>query len=385
MYRFTTLTLFVAFIVLSLLSAGSVSAWAESAKTPAAAKAERKDCVWTFDSYESSAWEKEWITGEETGKRKDFECEVLAEKDDAERSVRLIKTVTGIVLDAAPAISPDSIPLFSRMIYARRCGPNKVDTGERRIQLIEPLVGILRDPLSICPRPPSVPVEVYSAFGPLENDEQSKRHLLPGPLAPWSDTPNDPKSWHMRGMATWTTGTRAPKKVLIDLGASLYGNWHSNSVAVGASWFVERFKRHHLAFDWIVSYEIEKHDPDEIYKDVPDDILPHYLYYNQGVVATPGARWNPWRILQRMSVTSQDYVAVKLDIDVPDIETSLIDQLTNDDSIRQRVDEVFFEHHVNVKVMNYYWQTMGLPITMKDSYRMFLALRNKGIRMHGWP
>jgi hypothetical protein len=385
MLRFTPLTSFLALMAISLLLAFSEPVRAESKQKPAPASAANNNCVWTFHSYESSGWEKEWIEGEETGRRKDLECEVLAEKDEADRSVRLIKAVTGIVLDGMPAIPPDSIPLFSRMIYARRCGPNKVDTGERRVQLIEPLVGILRDPLSMCPRPPSVPMQVYAAFGPLENDEQSKRHLLPAPLAPWSDTPNDSKSWRLGGMDTWIPGKTARQKVLIDMGASLYGGWHSNLTAVGASWFVERFKRHHLAFDWIVSYEIEKHDPDEIYKDVPDDVLPHYLYFNQGVVAAAGARWNPWRILKGMSISNQDYVAVKLDIDVPEIEDGLIEQLMKEDALRQRVDEVFFEHHVNVKAMNPSWRTENLPITMKDSYRLFLTLRQKGVRMHSWP
>jgi hypothetical protein len=288
-------------------------------------------------------------------------------------------------LDASPAIPPESIDLFSRMIYTRRCGPNKVDTGERRVQIIEPLVGILRDPLSICPRPRSIIPETAEAFGPLDNNEQSKRHLLPAPLAPWSDTPKNAKSWRVGGMAPWAPGTPARQNILIDIGASLYGGWNSNSAAVGAAWFVERFKRHHLAFDWIISYEIEKHDPDEIFKDVPDDVLPHYLYFNQGVVAEPGARWNPWRILKEMSISNQDYVALKLDIDVPDIEDRLIAQLMNDDTIRQRVDEVFFEHHVNVNAMRRFWGTVNLPITMKDSYRLFLALRRKGIRMHSWP
>jgi hypothetical protein len=383
MYRLTALISSVALAALSLLWVDSGPAGAEPKKAPASNTS--NDCVWTFHSYESSAWEKEWIEGEETGKRKDLECEVLAEKNEAERSVRLIKAVSSIVLDAAPAIAPDAIPLFSRMIYARRCGPNQVDTGERRVHLIEPLVGILRDPLTICPRSPNVPPQVQGAFGPLENDEQSKRHILPAPMAPWSDTPNDPKSWQLGGMETWTPGTPAGQKMLIDIGASLYLGWHANTAAVGASWFVERFKRHHLAFDWIISYEIEKHDPDEIYKDVPDDVLPHYIYYNQGVVAEAGARWNPWRILKNMSVSDKDYVAVKLDIDVPEIEDSLIDQFVKDDALRQRIDEFYFEHHVNVKAMNPSWHTENLTISMKDSYRLFLTLRNKGIRMHGWP
>jgi hypothetical protein len=386
MHCITSLASFAAILILSLSCTGSGSVWAASAKKSAGSTTAGTECVWTFHSYESSAWEKEWINGEETGKRKDLECEVLAEKEEVERSVRLIRAVTAVVLDSATSLPADSIPLFSRMIYARRCGPNKVDTGRRRAQLIEPLVGILRDPLTMCPRPPNVSREIYGAFGPLESNEQSKRHLLPAPLAPWSDTPDDPKSWRVGGIDdTWTPGTPARQKVLMDIGASLYGGWHSNAFAVGASWFVERFKRHSLAFDWIVSFEIEKHDPDEIYKDVPDDVLPHYLYFNQGVVAQAGARWNPWRILKEMNVSKQDYVAVKLDIDVPEIEDSLTDELKNDETLRQFVDDFFFEHHVNVKAMNRSWHTENLSVTMKDSYRLFLALRAKGVRMHGWP
>jgi hypothetical protein len=372
---------FIALLVLSVLFVNFEFAWASSEKP----SAESNQCVWIFHSYESSAWEKEWIAGEETGIRTDLECEVLSERAEAERSERLIKAVASIVLDASPSIPPDSIDLFSRMIYARHCGPDKVDTGARRVQLIEPLVGILRDPLSICPRPRSITPETSETFGPLENSVQSKRHLLPAPLAPWSDTPKNVKSWRVDGSAPWTSGTPSRQNILIDIGASLYGGWNSDSTAVGAAWFVERFKRHHLAFDWIISYEIEKHDPDEIFKDVPDDVLPHYLYFNQGVVAEPGARWNPWRILKDMSISNQDYVALKLDIDVPDIEGRLIEQLMNDDTLSQRVDEVFFEHHVNVSAMRGFWGVVSQPITMKDSYRLFLALRRKGIRMHSWP
>jgi hypothetical protein len=308
---------------------------------------------------------------------------VLGGKVEAERSVRLIKAVTGIVLNTSPAIPPESVPLFSRMIYARRCGPNKIDTGERRVQLIEPLVGFLRDPLTFCPRPPNVPLQIFRAFGPFENDEQSKRHFLSGPMAPWSDTPKNPKSWRTSSLDASAPGTR--QNVLIDLGASLYGGWHSNPATASTAWFVDRFKRHHIAFDWIVSFEIEKHDPDQIYKDVPDDVLSHYLYYNEGVVAEPGARWSPLRILKGMRVSNQDYIAVKLDIDAPALEDSLMAQLMRDGALCQLVDEVFFEHHVNVKAMLPSWHTEKLPITMKDSYRLFLALRNKGIRMHSWP
>ncbi|MCJ7563999.1 MAG: hypothetical protein MUP52_05355 [Candidatus Aminicenantes bacterium] len=346
-------------------------------------------CVWVFESYEPSQWEKEWLRGEESGERRDRECEVLAQPDEVKRSVQLITAITGLVLHGKP-LPPELISLFSRMTYARRCGPNLKDTGQRRVQLIEPLIGILRDPLTICPRPRRVRDEIYKSFDLGENPFQSKRHFLIGPAAPWTDTPDDPNSWRVGGFNPWTSDatnrgeSRAGQNVLMDMGASLYDGWEGDAGAVGARWFVDRFKRHHLSFDWIVSFEIEKHDPDDIYKSVPDDILPHYIYFNQGVVKSPNGKWNPWRILQGMGMTPNDYIVIKLDIDVPEIENTLIDQLVKEPRIRLLVDEMFFEQHVNVKAMGKWWGTDN-SLTMLDTYRLFGYLRSKGVRMHSWP
>lgn len=347
-------------------------------------------CSWVFESYEPSEWESEWRRGEESGERKNRECEVLAEPKEVRRSVDLIRATTGLVLNEQP-IPPDLVALFSRMVYSRRCGPDLRDTGQRRTQLIEPLIGILRDPLTICPLPPGVDQEVARAFGSGEGAIQSKRHLLIGPAAPWSDTPGDPQSWRVGGFEPWgadrTIGSepRARLKILMDLGASLYEGWKKDPTSVGASWFVDRYKRHQVLFDWIVSFEIEKHDPDQIYRKVPDEILPHYIYFNQGVEKDPDGKWNPWRILKGMGTTSNDYVVVKLDIDAPDIENPLMDQLRNDVQVRSLVDEIFMEHHVSIRAMWGYWGTKNSPLTLKDSYRMFADLRSKGVRMHSWP
>lgn len=351
---------------------------------------DRDQCVWVFHSYEPSAWENEWRRAEESGERRDKECEVLAQPEEVRRSVLLITAIGDLARRGKSVVPPESIALFSRMVYARRCGANLKDTGQRRVQLIEPLIGILRDPLTICPKPAGVDEKIYSSFGPDEDAVQSKRSLLLGPLAPWSDTPKDPKSWRVGGFDPGTSAAarrqpRARQKVLMDLGASLYDRWVSDTASVGALWFVEQFRRRKLAWDWIVSFEIQKFDPDEIYKSVPDDVLPHYVYFNKGVEATPNGRWNPWRILRGMGVTPDDYVVVKLDIDVMKIETALVNQLVESESLRRLVDEVFFEHHVNVKAMWEHWGKLDPSVTTKDSYRLFTKLRSDGVRMHSWP
>jgi hypothetical protein len=347
-------------------------------------------CVWAFESYEPSAWEKEWHEGEMSGKRKNLECEMLVQKAEADRSRQVIESIRGAVLKSK-TIPPEAIGLFSRMIYAKRCGPQLKDTGERRVQLIEPLVGLLRDPLTICSQSTTEKGKTPIPFDFGEDATQSKRHLLIGVAAPWTANPADPKSWRIGGFEPWAIDTskcvepRVRQNVLVDIGASLYGVWNGNSSAVGAIWFVDRYQRHRLDFDRIISYEIEKHVPDDIYKHVPKEILPRYFYFNQGVEAVPNGKWNPWRMLQGMGVTPNDYVVVKLDIDFPDIENPLIDQLLNNSKMGLLIDEVFFEHHVNVKAMWPYWKTEKEKMTLKDSYQFFRALRSSGIRMHSWP
>jgi hypothetical protein len=347
-------------------------------------------CAWVFQRYEPSPWESEWSQGEISGVRRDRECEVLATPSETDRSVRFIRATRDAMLRSKP-IPPESIALFSRMVYAQVCGPNQRKTGQQRTQLIEPLIGILRDPLTICPRPQGGPYDVYYTFSVGENAEQSKRHFLIASAAPWSDTPEDPKSWRIGGFepsALDTSGrrhTRARQNILVDIGAAFYSAWKGDTSNVGALWFVDRNRRHDLTFDWIVSYENDKYDPSEIYRTVPTDILPHYIYYNQGVDKDPDGKWNPWRMLRGMGARPNDYVVVKLDLDATDIENSLIEQVMKDPGLQALIDELFYEHHVNTKAMWPYWHTEHAQAVLADTYRNFAFLRSKGVRMHSWP
>ena len=347
-------------------------------------------CAWSFVRYEPSSWETEWREGELSGERTDRECEVLATPSEIDRTVRLIRHNQDL-MSRSKAIPPDSIGLYSRMVYAERCGPGQQPTGRQRVQLIEPLIGILRDPLTICPRPQGGPFDVYYSFSADESQEQSKRHLLIASAAPWSDTPSDANSWHLGGLepsaldANTRRRSRARQNILMDIGASTYNGRNGDAGHVGARWFVDRYKRHNLAFDWIVSFESDKYDPDTLFQTVPPDVLPHYIYYNQGVDKSPNGKWNPWRILIGMGATRDDYVVIKLDIDPQEIENSLIAQLAEDPNLLSIIDEMFYEHRVNSKPMWPYWHTEGSPIILADTYRIFSALRSKGVRMHSWP
>jgi hypothetical protein len=262
-------------------------------------------------------------------------------------------------------IPRDDVPLFSRMIYSVQCGGRVSESAE----LIEPLIGILRDPLTICPRPPGVPEDLYRDFPAGESALQSKRHLLP--MA-----------------AAGGLGRRyfeGKQSILIDIGASNYASWEADPAAIGAKWFVDRYAHAGWSFDWIISYEAEKYSADDVFRTVPPEIIPHYVYYNQPVESAPAGKWNPWRILKGARVGPDDYVVVKLDIDAPAIENSLVDQVMTDPVLRGLIDEMFYEHHVNAKAMWPHWKTQQEKAILADSYRNFTRLRNAGVRMHSWP
>ena len=98
---------------------------------PARPKLVPGQCAWVFQRYEPSQWESEWSQGEISGERRDRECDVLATPLEVDRSVRLIRSTRDAMLRSKP-VPPESIPLFSRMVYAQVCGPDLRQTGQRR-------------------------------------------------------------------------------------------------------------------------------------------------------------------------------------------------------------------------------------------------------------
>ncbi|HEX7508879.1 MAG TPA: hypothetical protein VF550_19050 [Polyangia bacterium] len=117
---------------------------------------------------------------------------------------------------------------------------------------------------------------------------------------------------------------------------------------------------------------LEKIDPDTLFASVPAALLPHYIYFNQGVDKAPEGRWNPWRILHGMGALADDYVVVKLDIDNPEIEDALVDQILKSPTLFGLIDEMYMERHAPTDYT-------------KVTYRIFTEMRSKGIRMHAWP
>ena len=271
---------------------------------------------------------------------------------------------------SSPIPSNGTNELLSKMYYRYEC-PNSSLPPQTVSQEIEPLIGLLRDPLTICQHQ-NIPAALKT-----EDSVLSKRFFLLGPSAPYQgfSSPNT-------SIAPWLYEPGS-QKILFDLGSSYFNGFEDNEAvtySVGARWFYEYFRSKSLRFDRIIAFEANEYKPQAYWKQIPDDIVGSLIFINRGV--DTAGKFNPWNILKSIAKVN-DYVIIKLDIDTYQLENQLANQVLNDPSISSLIDEMFFEMHVTVKEMEPFWGAVGGE--MKDSYVLFRKLRELGIRMHSWP
>ncbi|CAF1309628.1 unnamed protein product [Rotaria sordida] len=361
-------------------------------------------CQWYFLNYTSSSWENIWFTNIE-----EFQynvCERIADAKNLNKTVLAVERLMELQKFGRNRTQSDkqhADELLSKMFYRQECiNPlTKVSFQEVEVsQVIEPLIGLLRDPLTICNRINSLSASDYEGAA-----LQSKRFFLLSVAAPFyihSSQQNHRGNLQINiqsnkrntNVLPWMyqrsklnlldteldIDTRNGQNILIDLGSSYFGNWGSDSSAAAGRWFYEHYKHFGVKFDRIIAYEHAPLDPKTAWNQLPDDVFPVYSLINVGC-ATSG-KFNPWVMLKALA-KPHDHVVIKLDIDTPAIEIPLMDQLLNDSSINSLIDEVFFEHHISVREMKQYWGNP--PGNLKDSYVLFTKLRQLGIRMHSWP
>ena len=261
--------------------------------------------------------------------------------------------------------------LLSRIYYRLECP----STGSVQLvsQVIEPLIGLLRDPLTMCPQTyGDLPVDLY-----LDGDSniQSKRFFLLGPSAPHSMLADK-----MPPIPPWLFRPGS-QKILFDIGSFYFisGNGDITTPHINTWWFYEYFRTKSLKFDRIFAYEHTEISPQKYWKEVPDDVMSSLTFINVGVEER--GKFNPWHTLQSVA-RPHDYVVVKLDIDTPPLETALIQQLLDNETLRLLIDELFFEMHVSIPVMQKHWGNP--PGNLKTTYDLFSKFRNHGVRMHSW-
>ncbi len=301
-------------------------------------------------------------------------CPTLIKPDQMAKSIQTLD----YVIDLEKRIFNESFSsdkydeLFSKMYYRSRCTRSS-QSNLVVLQYIEPLIGLLRDPLTICSYnniPSNLQVDRDAAI-------QSKRFFLLGPSAPYQNFRSPIKS-----IAPWLY-RQGSQKILFDIGCSLFNgvdNDKASSPLQGARWFYEYFRLNSLHFDRIIAFDQAQYSPRTYWNQIPDDLMGILTFINVGV--DKSGKFNPWNILKTIAKID-DYVIIKLDIDAPMLENGFIQQVLDDKSISSLIDEMFFEMHVSVNEMKVYWGNQ--PGELKDTYVVFTKLRQLGIRMHSWP
>ncbi|CAF5037444.1 unnamed protein product, partial [Rotaria magnacalcarata] len=304
-------------------------------------------CTWKFDHYIQSSWEIYWHNN--IDELQNHVCSTLGNPDQMQNSIQALERIITLqrsIFNGTLILNVDE--LFSKMVYRLEC----VNNHSRHLitQNIEPLIGFLRDPLTICPNISSTVGN--SVFDNIDFALQSKRFLLLAPSAPYENVALT------SSIPPWL-GSMDGQKILIDIGSSLF-NELEDTRKIGAA--------------------ISPRNPKIFFQQLPADLLPIYTFIN--VAVEPFGKFNPWKILERVAKPN-DYVIVKLDIDVSNVEKDFIEQILKNEVWLSLIDEMFFEMHVNVKEMESYWG-VGLD-SLKDAYNLFSKLRQNGIRMHSWP
>jgi hypothetical protein len=173
------------------------------------------------------------------------------------------------------------------------------------------------------------------------------------------------------------------KAFFFDMGASV---WKSGDGGPSQSWFHSVYKQRGVRFDGIYAWEVQHHDPKEVFKQIPGEVRAAYHWFNIPADPTPGAADNPFSILLQVA-QRDDLVVCKIDIDNSPVELQFINQILTNRNISSLIDELFFEHHYNMHPMvDFGWSTSGSAsgMTMVDSANIFIGLRNLGIRAHVW-
>jgi hypothetical protein len=292
------------------------------------------------------------------------------------------------------ASEPDSDPrlddrVFSRMIYARRCAgmthqAEGADRDRRVVSVpIEPLVAALRHP-RLCEVPPGgvrnakwLVHRNYMAVDPWV----AHRRRAPSVALPSGETGDEtllPTNSNVSSRSANEVAS-ARKVAIVDVGASLW------LAADGAQRWLVGSVRH-----WQCLQPTEYHaweatpksqDPT---RGVPKWLEPGYHYHAVPVVSTStDPDRNPLELIRRR-FSPADHVVLKIDFDTPGAEAQLIEQILSDQTLAERIDELYFEHHVKLAPMVENWGRESVRGSVLESLNLFDSLRRLGIHAHSW-
>ncbi|CAM4849459.1 unnamed protein product, partial [Rotaria magnacalcarata] len=317
-------------------------------------------CRWYFLKYKQSEWENWWFSNIEQFQNN--VCELLGDAENVKKAVltlERLKELQTFGRNRTRSEKQGADKLLSRMFYRLECiNPlTKVVVQVAEVsQVIEPLVGLLRDPFTICRQNNSLPTFVYEGA-----ELQSKRFLLLSIAAPFyihwllqneeNTLKNSIQSSRLyKNLLPWMyerdkvnfSDAKSPLdrpnklNILIDLGSSYFRHWDADNNSAAGLWFYEQYKRFGIQFNRIIAFEKAPLDPRTAWDQLPEDVFPYYTLINVGCETS--GKFSPWVILKRIAKL-HDHVVVKLDLGVPSIEGPLIHQLLNDSSVNSLIDE----------------------------------------------
>ena len=335
---------------------------------------------WQFEQYHASRLERLWMRHAD-----EWQANVCRHIGKHRADTDQWLTYIDLQLQSSSSMSMVGVPeAFSSMVFRR---------GEERVvRHIEPLAASLRHPLSFCdanysmvctskawcqnpkvvrnwPTPPSI----SASLNPCKSPEgpgclfERESWLL---LAPPVETPRRDR------------GARA---VLFDLGASDYARGPGGE---STRWFVRNFQRIGIRFDDIFAYEAGRREAAQYWAEVPEAVRPTLHYFNLPASAEEGSPDNPLTLLAAVCRPC-DYVVIKIDVDVAELEEAWIQQIRGSERLMQCIDVLFFEHHVGVPhtFAQNWWgsRRYSRAGNASTSFALFAELREKGILAHSWP
>ena len=171
-------------------------------------------------------------------------------------------------------------------------------------------------------------------------------------------------------------------KVRISSGGAKNAVYHASQ-----SWFVGTYKHRGIEFDRIFAWEATPYNDLDIFASMPSEVFDSMSYFNIPADPKIGSKFNPLRTLRDVCKPS-DFVVLKIDIDHASVEEKLLRQITEDSYLASLIDELYFEHHVTMSPLMHTWQDFTGDVSksanISHSYKLFVALRNAGIRAHSW-
>ena len=284
----------------------------------------------------------------------------LQETIDAEELLfRLVAKVIYPREDGAPfqqAKKSEYIQVFEESLESFSSIVTTFSDGSTHTSYLEPLIGTLRDPRHIC-----YDFDKSFHFGFVPS------RLHDGLMFPYFVL--DPREWDASRLVDGR-----PSAILFDLGASTYSD-QGNILA-------KLYSALGLEFSHIYAWEVKNVTP-QYWEGMPLNFLKNTHFFNFPVSADIESPRSALRLLQEVA-RPDDYVVFKLDIDTPEVEIPIINEIIARPDLASLIDVLFFEHHVDYPEMRRIWGS-GLSQTLADSYTLFRKLRELGIRAHSYP